>query len=289
MVSRSAQRARSGRYNDEVETRRMCSNCRAFITRDDKVCPYCDMKVGPPAIERRAPADILGGLIPHARFTTMMILLINAGFYLAEELPGLLSGGASTGLPLFQAGAKFGPYIQAGQWWRLLTAGFLHGGILHLLMNSWVLFDLGAQTEENYGTNRYLVIYFVTTITGFYASFLWSPNTPSIGSSAGIFGLLGAMIALGVRDRSSYGAAIRSHYVQWGIYALLLSALFSSTDNAAHIGGVAGGFVIGYLAGTPRLVGPTERFWQMAGWAAIALTVVAFGFMFRSMTAASSL
>lgn len=267
----------------------MCPNCRAFITRDDKVCPYCEMKLGPPAIARRAPADVLGGLIPHARFTTVMILLINAGFYLAEALPGLLSGGGSAGLPLFQAGAKFGPYIHEGQWWRLITAGFLHGGILHLLMNSWVLFDLGAQTEESYGTHRYLVFYFVSTITGFYASYLWAPNTPSIGSSAGIFGLLGAMIALGMRDRTSYGAAIRAHYVQWGIYALLLSALFSSTDNAAHIGGVAGGFAIAYIAGTPRFTGPAERFWQIAGWAAIAVTVAAFAMMFRSMTVSASL
>ena len=156
-------------------------------------------------------------------------------------------------------------------------------------MNSWVLFDLGAQTEESYGTNRFLVFYFVSTITGFYASYLWLPNTPSIGSSAGIFGLLGAMIALGVKDRSSYGKAIRGHYVQWGIYAILLSALFPGTDNAAHIGGVAGGFAIAYLAGTPRFTGTSERFWQAAGWAAITLTVVAFALMFRSMTVPNSL
>ncbi len=129
------------------------------------------------------------------------------------------------GFRLFQAGAKYGPAIHDGQWWRLLTAGFLHGGILHLLMNSWVLFDLGAATEESYGTSRFLVFYFVSTITGFYASYLWNPGVPSVGSSAGIFGLLGAMIALGMRDKSSYGAAIRSHYLQWGIYAILLSAL----------------------------------------------------------------
>ena len=76
-------------------------------------------------------------------------------------------------------------------------------------MNSWVLFDLGAATEESYGTSRFLVFYFLSTITGFYASYLWNPAVPSVGSSAGIFGLLGAMIALGVRDKSSYGAAIR--------------------------------------------------------------------------------
>jgi rhomboid protease GluP len=260
----------------------MCPNCRAFITTSDKVCPYCDIKLQAPAAARRAPADLLGGLIPHARFTTIVILLINAGFYLAEELPGLIQNG-SAGLPIFQAGAKFGPYIHEGQWWRLLTAGFLHGGILHLLMNSWVLFDLGAATEEAYGTSRYLVIYFLSTITGFYGSYLWNPGVASVGSSAGIFGLLGAMIALGVRDKSSYGAALRAHYIQWGIYAILLSALFSATDNAAHIGGVAGGFGIAYIAGTPRLTGYGERLWQFAGAAAVGLTALAFAFMFRWM------
>jgi rhomboid protease GluP len=276
------------RYNECVETRRMCPNCRAFITTDDKVCPYCEIKLGAPAAARRAPSDLLGGLIPHARFTTIVILLINAGFYLAEELPGLIQNGAA-GLPIFQAGAKFGPYIHEGQWWRLLTAGFLHGGILHLLMNSWVLFDLGAATEEAYGTSRYLVIYFLSTITGFYASYLWNPGVASVGSSAGIFGLLGAMIALGVRDKSSYGAALRAHYVQWGIYAILLSALFPATDNAAHIGGVSGGFAIAYIAGTPRLTGYGERLWQFAGAAAVGLTAVAFAFMFRWIMTAGNI
>jgi len=112
---------------------------------------------------------------------------------------------------------------------------------------------------------------------------------PSVGSSAGIFGLLGAMIALGMRDKSSYGAAIRAHYLQWGIYAILLSALFPATDNAAHIGGVAGGFAIAYVAGTPRLTGAGERIWRMGGAAAVALTALAFGFMFRWMMTAGRL
>jgi predicted MFS family arabinose efflux permease len=91
------------------------------------------------------------------------------------------------------------------------------------------------------------------------------------------------MIALGVRDKSSYGAALRAHYVQWGIYAILLSALFPQTDNAAHIGGVTGGFAIAYVAGTPRLTGSGERVWQFAGAAAVGLTAIAFALMFRWM------
>jgi hypothetical protein len=74
----------------------MCPNCRAFITTSDKVCPYCEVKVGPPAIERRSPADVLGGLIPHARFTTVVILLINTGFYIAMALHAMRSGGGGS-------------------------------------------------------------------------------------------------------------------------------------------------------------------------------------------------
>ena len=269
----------------------MCPNCRAFITTSDRVCPYCEIVLGPPAVARRAPADVLGGLIPHARFTTVVILLINAGFYLAQALPDL---GLGSGLPLFEAGAKYGPGIRAGQWWRLITAGFLHGGILHLLMNSWVLFDLGAQTEESYGTNRYLAIYLVSTVTGFYASYLWSPFAPSVGSSAGIFGLLGAMIALGRRSGTLYGRAVSSHYTRWaaimiGLGLLPTGMLFGMAfDNAAHIGGLAGGFLVGWFAGTPQRTGAVEHLWRAAGWISVAVTLVSFFYMARWLMIANA-
>src|SRR5258708_38037891 len=108
-------------------------------------------------------------------------------------------------------------YIGAGEGWGVVAAGFLHGGLLHILMNSWGLFDLGAVVDEMYGTSRMLVIYFVSTITGFYVSSLWKMG-PSIGASAALFGLIGCMIALGTRYRSSVGDRIRSLFVRWLIY-----------------------------------------------------------------------
>ncbi len=152
----------------------MCPQCRAFVTTGEKICPYCQAQLTPRMAERRAPSDVLGGLIPHARFTTMMILLINTGFYIATVVHSSRAGGGSgldiDAATLFDFGAKYRPAILAGQWWRLITAGFLHGGLLlHILMNSWVLFDLGAQTEESYGTSRYLAIYLFSTITGISA------------------------------------------------------------------------------------------------------------------------
>jgi rhomboid protease GluP len=271
----------------------MCPNCRAFITVDDKVCPYCDLKLGPPAIERRSPPDILGGLIPHARFTTMMILLLNTGLYLAMLLRS--SKGSEfnmdlDGRTLYEFGAKFGPAIYAGQWWRLITAGFLHGGILHILMNSWALFDLGVQVEETYGTSRYLVLYFATNITGFFASMLWAPGTLSIGASAAIFGLIGAMIALGLRDRSAWGAQVRAVYSRWAMYGLLfgLLSIFGigiNIDNAAHMGGLAGGFALGFVAGRPGYSLAIERIWQVAAAICIIFTAYAFGQVFLRLLA----
>jgi rhomboid protease GluP len=269
----------------------MCPNCRAFITTDDKVCPYCDVRVEARAVDKRAPADVLGGLIPHARFTTMMILLVNVGMYIATVLYSMhANGGGGTDLDsrtLIDFGAKYAPLIFDGQWWRLITAGFLHGGLLHIGMNMWVLFDLGVQVEETYGTSRYLVFYFVSTVCGFLASTWWPFGSPlSVGASAGIFGLIGAMIALGVRDRSAYGAMVRSVYTRWAMYGLALGILpslfgISFMDNAAHIGGITSGFVIAYLSGTPRFSRTTETFWRAAAGISLAITALAFVEMFR--------
>ena len=258
----------------------MCPNCRAFVTTSDRVCPYCEMKLGPRAIERRAPGDILGGLIPHARFTTVMILLINTALFLADSMnpqAGLKNFGES--LPA--------PYMQ-GQWWRLITAGFLHVNTFHILMNSWVLFDLGAEVEQLYGTSRLIVFYFVSTVTGFWTS-SHIGHTYSVGASAGIFGLIGAMLAFGVTDRSSLGSAVKSLYVRWAVYGFAMSIIgvMMGVDFWAHVGGFSGGFIAGWLARTPR----ARQMWKetllrvLAG-ISMALTALAFGMMYLVMTRA---
>lgn len=262
-----------------METRRMCPHCRAFITTSDRVCPYCNESVAPRRVER-SPGPILGGLIPHAGYNTVVILLINTGLYLATSLYSLNGGRGNfvnlDGETLFAFGAKFGPAVMAGQWWRLVTAGFLHGGLLHILMNSWVLFDLGAQVEEIYGSARMLVIYFVANILGFYVSYLWRPESISVGASAALFGLVGAMIAVGTRYRSTLGGAVRSVYMRYLVYLLLFS-LLPGVDMAAHVGGLIGGFGVAYVAGTPHYEGEKlERFWQVSAAICVLLTVICF-------------
>jgi rhomboid protease GluP len=258
-----------------MDKRRMCPHCRAFITTSDRVCPYCNEKVGPRAADQREPGAILGGFIPHARFTTIIILVINFGMYVATTV---LAGSAGETHALIAFGAKQREYILIGhQWWRLVTAGFLHGGLVHILMNSWVLFDLGAQVEEVYGASRMIVFYFLSTIGGFFLSTLFSSSL-SVGASAGIFGLIGAMIALGVRHRSALGDQIRGLYIRWAIYGLLFGLLpMFHIDNAAHVGGLAAGFGAAYVAGLPRVSsGITEKFWRIVAGICVGLTAVCF-------------
>jgi len=267
----------------QMDPRRMCPQCRAFITVKDRVCPYCNEPVGPRAADRRHPAPILGGFIPHARFNTVLILVVNFGLYLATVLYSMRAGNGDALMnidvrTLIDFGAKFNQGLAYGQWWRLVTAGFLHGGLLHILMNSWVLFDLGAQVEEVYGASRMLVIYFVSTVFGFYASAVWSAAV-SVGASAALFGLIGAMIALGVRHRGALGSTVRGMYMRPAIYMLAIGVFFPGLriDNAAHLGGLAAGFGIAYFAGMPRQEGAwSEKLWRAASWACILLTAASF-------------
>jgi rhomboid protease GluP len=272
----------------QVEKRRMCPNCRAFITTSDRVCPYCDMQLTPSYRQQSAG---VAGFIPKERFTTVVILLINSGLYLAVAVLSMKYVGAEgfmdfPGGVLVAFGAKEPNLIAHGQWWRYVTAGFLHGGLIHFLMNSWVLFDLGREVEQFFGTARYLVIYLVSSVAGFVVSNMWSSSV-SIGASAAIFGLIGAMIGLGTRSKTPLGGMIRSHFGRWAVYGLMMSFMpFFSIDLGAHVGGLAGGFLVGYIADQPRLGESTiNKMWKFAAAACVLITACSFALVFLRLVA----
>jgi len=240
------------------------------------------MKLGPRAVERRNPGEILGGLIPQFRFTTTLILIVNFAFYIATAF----KAGSFWDIPgqiLYMFGAKIGLQYMQGEWWRLVTAGFLHGGMLHILMNSWVLFDLGAEVEAAYGTARMIVFYFVSTVTGFLLSAWWSAGV-SMGASAGLMGLIGAMIAFSITERSAIAKSLRSQYIRWVIYIMLFGFIVPGIDNAAHVGGAIGGFVAGLVLSTPRArLMWREPLIRFAAGACVVITLACFALMFRNM------
>ncbi len=272
----------------------MCPNCRAFISTSDRVCPYCNVQLGPRAIDLRG-AELAASFLPRANSTSVIILAINVSFFLLElVVNSTVFGGSPQVLQLgtlVTLGAKFSPLISQGQYWRLITAGFLHGGFIHIAMNSWVLFDLVGEVEQFYGTSRLIFAYIFSTITGFWLSFVWHPGSPSIGASAACFGLIGIMLAMGARRRADpLALAVRSFYGRWAVYALIFSFLPGfGIDIAAHLGGLAGGFLVGYVGGLPGLPNtPRENVWKALAGLALALTLYAFVqdyFSFRFLVA----
>ena len=258
----------------------MCPNCRAFIHANDRVCPYCEMQLAP---SKRQLSEALSSLVPGDTFVTSLILLLNVGLYLATVTASMKAGnsnalmGGPDGRTLLLFGAKYTDFIAMGQWWRLLTSGFLHGGLLHIFMNLYALMDLGATVEKLYGPRRLIVIYTAATMGGFLVSALWSRNL-SVGASAGLFGLLGAMLALTMKHEGPGIQEMRASYVRYAIYGLAIGFLPGlHIDNGAHVGGLAAGFVVGWQAGLPmhgRLW--MEKVWSVLAWLSGGLTVAAF-------------
>jgi membrane associated rhomboid family serine protease/Flp pilus assembly protein TadD len=155
------------------------------------------------------------------------------------------------GQTLVSFGANFGPYTLSGDWWRLLTYMFLHGGILHIAFNMWCLWDLGALAESLYGRWTFAAIYLITGIAGGLASVGWNPGVLSVGASGAIFGLAGALIAsfyLGEFSLPSVaiGGTLRSLLIFAG-FNLFFGGMFGGIDNACHIGGLVSGLILGAL------------------------------------------
>lgn len=237
--------------------------------------------MAPAPKNRIDPARALGSLLPENGQIIVYILAVNGFLYLAMALfnqQNTRGGGFFdlSGSTLFLFGAKEPSYIFHGEWWRLVTAGFLHASVIHIAMNSWGLYDLGNQTEEAFGPGRLLIIYVTSSVTGFLASSIFAPSL-SVGASAGIFGLIGAMIAFGVNQRSGLGSYVKSAYTRIAVWALLISFMIPYTDNWAHIGGLVGGFVVAYFAGHPQLSHPRqERYWNVAGLAISGVVLICF-------------
>jgi len=150
---------------------------------------------------------------------------------------------------LVHFGANFGPYTLTGEWWRLVTYMFLHGGIMHILFNMWCLWDLGRLCESLYGRWTFAAIYFTTGIAGGLASIAWNPQTLTVGASGAIFGLAGALIAsfyLGEFSlpRIAISGTLRS-LVVFAVFNLFLGGFFGGIDNACHIGGLVSGLGLG--------------------------------------------
>ena len=222
---------------------------------------------------------------PWARSESSITLTqVLLGAKVAVFLAMAIGSGSVMGFPghslLFAA--NYGPYTLSGQWWRLLTYMFMHGGILHIAFNMWCLWDLGALSESLYGRWTYAAIYLVTGVAAGLCSVAWNPGVLSVGASGAIFGLAGAMIAsfyLGEFSLPSVaiGGTLRSLII-FAVFNLFFGSMFEGVDNAAHIGGLVSGLILGALIAKLAPHDSTKRAGVIAF---VVLAVVAAGYGVR--------
>ena len=171
--------------------------------------------------------------------------------------------GSRNALTLIQFGAySHRLVIYDGEYWRLITHTFLHGGSLHLLLNMGVLFVAGNLLEKLYGGSRFLILYLFSAIGGSLATLYFVRDAPSVGASGAIFGLMGALVALGLRYKDRL-PRWRNRIFGLGLIPfiacdIILGFTFPHINNAAHLGGLAVGFAGGLIL-TPAIYASSEH------------------------------
>jgi rhomboid protease GluP len=164
---------------------------------------------------------------------------------------------------LLKWGADFGPLTLDDQPWRMITAGFLHIGIIHIAVNMWSLWVLGKIAERFVGPTSLVVIYLLTDVGAALASLAWDPARVSAGASGPIFGFIGAMIGILYFAKDRLDANVRKGLLNWVVRIAVINlfiGLKSGIDNMAHAGGLVTGAAIGAaLALTAKGRSPEER------------------------------
>lgn len=183
-------------------------------------------------------------------WATYGLIALNIAVWLAT----LYLGGGIQGSPadkLLQWGGNAASEVQKGQWWRLLSATFLHSGLLHVAMNMLGLYAAGVTLERIYGARQFLLVYFASGLIGSALSLSWTAQgSVSVGASGAVFGILGALVVAVLKHKDKLPRRFSSRITGLGVYvvyALIQGFSESGIDNAAHIGGLLGGCLLALI------------------------------------------
>ncbi|MBI5331480.1 MAG: rhomboid family intramembrane serine protease [Betaproteobacteria bacterium] len=209
---------------------------------------------GPPILLRALLSGLRKDKTARAPWVVAALLLANLLVYLALGMSG---AGWVTADParLIENGSNFAPYTLDGEPWRLFTAMFLHGGLLHLLVNLYTLYDLGRLAEKLFGRLGFLALYLLAGLAGGIASVWWNPWVNSVGASGAIFGVMGGLLVYLLDQRNGVPASVmKPHAISilaMTGYTVAYGLTHDHIDNAAHIGGFLAGMVCGLCLGHP--------------------------------------
>lgn len=232
----------------------LCPACRRLISVDEPICPHCALKS--PSLRARRNERFRQFLGPE--YIVRNLIVANAAMYLLSLLMSPLSSGLSfhplhalspSNQSLFLLGATGAiPIDRFHRWWTLLSASYLHGGILHIVFNMLALRQLCPFIIHEYGVSRMFILYSVGGMAGFWVSYM--AGVPfTIGASAALCGLIGAALYFGKSRGGLYGETVYRQIGGWAVGIVLFGFLVPGINNWAHGGGIVAGAAMGAILG----------------------------------------
>ena len=231
-----------------------CPNCRRLISRTEHKCPYCGISRPGSWLKNNR----LSASFSHPEQLLQTIIYANIGMFILSILlnPGrtnfninplsFLSPSNQSLLLLGSTGTI--PILQLDRWWTLVSANYLHGGLLHIIFNMMALRQIGPLVAHEFGTHRMFAIYTIGGVLGFFLSFL--AGVPfTIGASAALCSLIGAVLYYGKSRGGVYGQAIYKQVGSWAIFIFVFGFIVPGINNWGHGGGMAAGAALAFLLG----------------------------------------
>ncbi len=263
---------------------KLCPSCGSLVGINATRCHNCgtNLRFSMAAVNRSL-SGVFAGPAPVTTALLVANLLMFGVEWMAVAAQGR-GGGLSIlwsmgGESSYRLGlsAPYGIYVQH-QWYRLITAMFLHGGLIHIGFNMMALMQLGPALEELYGSSRYFFLYIFTGAFGFLVSSIL--GTYSLGASGGLLGLVGAMLAVTTKRGGAYMRELRSRLISSVVFLFVLGFMGMGIDNKAHLAGLASGFVLGKIFADRQPMNVREK--QIAnalGWLAGIAVIASFALM----------
>ena len=250
----------------------MCHSCRGLIEPSTRTCPLCGLESVP--APRAGSVEKAGS----EQFFSRLVMTINIALFVLMVLADLKSGTGSIMKPSMEVFYDFGgrsvQAISNGQWWLLVTPNFLHLGIIHLLFNSFALYQIGPQVEEVYGSQKFIFLYVAIGILSNVSSYSFNIN--GAGASGAIFGLIGLMAVYGYRMGGAMGRALMRQMIIWAAFGVVVTLTYA--DQAGHIGGFISGAALGFIIkAEPPVTARASLYWNIT--AIVCALVVAVSFV----------
>lgn len=214
-------------------------------------------------MQKKQPAYLYLILINSA---ILLLFYVVKNFFIQSDIVFLLFG------------AQYGPLVSLGQWYRIVTAMFMHGGFLHLAFNMYALYILGSNAEALYGTYKFLSFYLLSGIVGNIATQFFYYDSLSVGASGAIFGLVGALFGAGFRKDTPFylkpltGSALLPMIILNIVLGFMPG---SGINNAAHIGGLVTGMILGRALPVYTSY-RSEKVWKIIAYALVGITILSY-------------